>query len=218
MAMDKDTLVKWLADYYAYWSTLPAPEDFLQWDAIGQSIDGKLSDLQTTLNGIDGDQLKALASFLDNGDSGDPKATPPIPATPPQPYIIKQIGLCIVAGPVWIAQRINHLLPTASASAGIMNWMFTEFSNAINSTRTWYLSKSLQTPIGDMLDLWFHGSDSDLKKAYPDSKNIHSIDTLFNTMRLTTMLDDGSTSNKIADPTPESMSDLTNTIISSEAY
>lgn len=217
MAMDKDTLVKWLTDYYAYWSTLPAPEDFLTWDAIGQSIDDKLKSLQTTLNDITDDQLKALATFLDEGDNGDPKASPAIPATPPQPYIIKQIALCIIAGPIWIAQRLNHLLPTAGNNAGIMNWMFTEYSSAVSSAKTWYLSKGLQTPIGDMLDLWAHGSDADLKKQYPDATNIHSIDTIGAIMKLTTMLDDGSANNKVSDPTPQYISDMTNAIISAEA-
>ena len=217
MALDKETLENWLKDYLTYWSTLPSPENFNQWDSIGQTIDLKLSDLKSTLNGIDDDQLKALASFYDKGDNGNPQANPPIPPTPPQPYMIKLIALCIISGPIWIVQRLNYLLPTAGVDAGTMNWLFNEFINAVNSAKTWYLSKNLQTPIGAILDLWFHGSDADILKKYPSSQNTHSIDTLWNTMKLLTMLDDGSTSGKVQNPTPESTATMVNAIINIEA-
>ena len=217
MALDKDTLENWLKDYLTYWSTLPTPESFNQWDNIINTIDGKLSDLNSTLSGIDDNQFKALATFMDNGDNGNPQANPPIPPTPPQPYMIKLIVLCIISAPIWIAQRLNYLLPTAGVDAGIMTWLFQKFSDSVNSAKPWYLSKQLQTPVGDTLDLWFHGSDADIKKQYPSSVNTHSIDTLWNTMKLLSMLDDGSTTGKVSDPTPASTAAMTNAIIGIEA-
>ncbi len=216
--MDKATLETWLKDYQTFWAQLPKPEQFKQWPGDFQStIDSKLSDLKATLLSIDDSQLQALAQYMDQGDNGDPNANPPIPPTPPQPYMIKLIALCIVSGPIWLAERINYLLPTAADNATLLTWLFNEFSTAINSARAWYLSKQLQKPIGAMLDVWFHGSDADILTAYPKSQNTHSIDTLFHVMRLVTMLDDGSTAGQSYDPTPAQMKTMTNTIISTEA-
>ena len=217
MTMDKDTIVKWLTDYTTYWAQLPAPEDFLTWDSLGQTIDQKLADFNTFLSGISDDQLKGLATYMDNGTPANDNVSPPIPAAPPQPYIIKQLAVCLVSGSVWIAQRLNNLLPTAGIEAGTLNWLFQEFQNYTTYCRSWALSKQLKT-IVSFLDTWAHGSDADLKTQYPDSTNLHSIDTLWNIMKLSTMLDDDSAKNKIADPTPAYMASMTNTIIASEAY
>jgi hypothetical protein len=218
--MDKEAIEKALTDYIAYWTGMPKPEDFLTWDDLGKSIDSELSKLQTLLNGITDDQLKALATFLDKGDPGNPNASPPIPPTPPQPYIIKMIALSLIAGPIWIAQRLNYLYPTAATNAQYMNWLFTEFNKFNNFAKSWAIAKGLvgDNSVVSMLDLWSHGSDADILKQYPDSKHTHSINTLWNNMKLTTMLDDNSSLNTIPDPAPADIDRQTNAIIAVEAY
>lgn len=206
--MTKDEVENFLKSYIAYWSTQPVPEHFTEWgDDPGRNFGVMYQKLVDFLNNLSNEQLQGLAQYLDKGAPGDPNVNPPIPPTPPQPYIIKMIALALISAPIWIAQRLNFIYPTASAPASVINWLIFEFNRYKSLADNWARSKNM-IPVCDILAVWDHGSDEDIKKMYPQSSNFHSIQTLSELFKLTLMSIDKSEIGHVPDPTPQYIDEI----------